>query len=100
MLSVRRLLWKRCGLANTGGTYRVFLSTRSIYGTNRPPAKTVVFDLGGVISACPFELFRQIERENNLKENTFRATAKASGTNGSHTRLERGKITTGEIYYA
>ena len=102
MLSVRRLLqsaWKRRGLANTGGAG---WTARSVYGatnsaSNRPPAKAVVFDLGGVISACPFELFRQIERENNLKEDTFRATVKAAGTNGSHSQLERGEITTGEF---
>ena len=48
-----------------------------------------MFDLRGVIS---FELFRQIEQENNLKEDTFRATV-----NGSHVQLERGEITTGEF---
>ena len=103
MLSMRRLLqsaWKRRGVTNTGGAGRAFPSTRGVYGatnSNRPPAKAVVFDLGGVISACPFELFRQIERDNNLKEDTFRATVKAAGTNGSHAQLERGEITTGEF---
>ena len=103
MFSVRRLLrsaWKKRCLTNTGGAGWAFPQSRGVHGAtngSRPPAKAVVFDLGGVISACPFELFRQIERENNLKEDTFRATVKAAGTSGSHARLERGEITTGEF---
>ena len=102
MLSTRRLLqsvWKRRGLTNTVVAAQKLTSVRGVTGTtaSRPPAKAVVFDLGGVISASPFELFRQIERENDLKEDTFRATVKATGTNGSHARMERGEITTGEF---
>ena len=102
MLSVRRLLqsaWKRHGLARTSGTGQAYISVRGVTSTtaSRPPTKAVVFDLGGVISASPFELFRKIERENDLKEDTFRATVKATGTNGSHARMERGEITTGEF---
>ena len=103
MLSLRRLLlypWKRWGLTVTRAEGGELLSTRRVYGTtsgSRPPAKAVVFDLGGVISACPFQLFRQIERENNLQENTLRATVKKAGKDGSHAQLERGEITTGEF---
>lgn len=106
MLCVRRLLqatvWRRRGLTKVGGAGQAFSSTAAAGGVScatggRPPVKAVVFDLGGVISACPFELFRQIERENNLKEDRFRATVKAAGTEGSHARLERGEITTAEF---
>ena len=103
MLSLRRLLlsfWKRRGLTVTGASGRELPSTRRVHGTlsgSRLPAKAVVFDLGGVISACPFQLFRQIERENNLKEDTLRATVKDAGKNGSHAQLERGEITTEEF---
>ena len=51
---------------------------------HQAPAKAVVFDLGSVSSVCLFELFQQIEQENSLKEDTFRATIKAAGTDGSH----------------
>jgi len=110
MLCVRRLLqaaWRRRAFTQAGGASQKFSSTATaalattgyVRGASgdRPPAKAVVFDLGGVISACPFELFRQIERENNLKEDTFRATVKAAGTEGSHAQLERGEITTAEF---
>ena len=103
MLSLRRLLlssWKRCGLTVTGAGGGKLPSIRRVYRTtscSRSPAKAVVFDLGGVISACPFQLFRQIERENNLQEDTLRATVKTAGKDGSHAQLERGEITTGEF---
>ena len=90
MLSVRQLLqfaWKKSGLTNTGGSIWTFPSSRGMCdATNgsRPPAKAVVFDLGSVSSVCLFELFQQIEQENSLKEDTFRATIKAAGTDGSH----------------
>ena len=100
MLSLRRLLlssWKRHGLTVMGSELP---SSRCVYGAtsgSRASAKAVVFDLGGVISACPFQLFRQIERENNLQEDILRATVKKAGKDGSHAQLERGEITTGEF---
>ena len=100
MLSMRRVIqaaWRRRGLVKTSGVGLTSARGGVSSATSKPPVKAVVFDLGGVISGCPFELFRQIERENNLKEDTFRTTAKVTGTDGSHARMERGEITTGEF---
>ena len=59
--------------------------------------KAVVFDLGGVISASPFAVFRQLEKEQNLKERSIQDTIKVAGTNGSFSQLERGEITVADF---
>lgn len=59
--------------------------------------KAVVFDLGGVISASPFALFRQVEKEQSLKERSIQDTIKVAGTNGSFSQLERGEITVADF---
>ena len=56
------------------------------------PARAVLFDFGGVITASPFDAFRSYETENQLPEGLIRTLNATNPDTNAWARLERSEV--------
>ena len=56
------------------------------------PARAVLFDFGGVITASPFDAFRSYEAENQLPEGLIRTLNATNPDTNAWARLERSEV--------
>jgi putative hydrolase of the HAD superfamily len=66
---------------------------REVPGNPETGLKAVFFDLGGVMTASPFEAFASYERANGLPAGTLRSINAQDHHENAWARLERGQLT-------
>lgn len=59
--------------------------------------RAVVFDVGGVLTTSPFEVWATYAREVGLEPDALRAALRADGPDGAFARFGRGEITIEEV---
>ncbi|CAL1534333.1 unnamed protein product [Lymnaea stagnalis] len=65
-------------------------SSNNFRKSQRP--KAVIFDMGGVIIASPFQMFNDFEKKNGLQNGSLSRVIVGGGPDGSWAQLEMGKI--------